>query len=101
MLMMLHDLSLIRELQLPIVTVVFTDGSLSLIRVSEDRRGLTPYGVDFTPPDFAAIAQAFGIRGVRAKTIDDVKASVEGALAERKPVLLDIPVDYREYYDLV
>ena len=34
MLMMLHDLVLIRELNLPLVIVVLTDGSLSLIRVS-------------------------------------------------------------------
>ena len=39
MLMMVHDLTLIRELELPIVIVVFTDRSLSLIRVSESRKG--------------------------------------------------------------
>ena len=54
MLMMIHDLALIRELNLPIIIVVCTDRSLSLIRVSEHRRGIAPYGVDFAPPDFAA-----------------------------------------------
>ena len=42
MLMMLHDLALIRELALPIIVIVLSDRSLSLIRVSEERRGIAP-----------------------------------------------------------
>jgi acetolactate synthase-1/2/3 large subunit len=101
MLMMLHDLALIRELNLPIVTVVFSDSSLSLIRVSQQRRGLPNYGVDFTAPDFAAIAQAFGIAGRRAESIAAVRTEVERALSARRSLLLDVPVDPGEYYDLV
>ena len=101
MLMMIHDLALIRELHLPIVIVVLSDRSLSLIRVSEHRRGMAPYGVDFTPPDFAAIAQAFGIAGCRVRCIGEVKSCVERALTERIPFLIDVPIDYSEYYDLV
>jgi acetolactate synthase-1/2/3 large subunit len=88
-------------LHLPIVIVVLSDRSLSLIRVSEHRRGMAPYGVDFTPPDFAAIAQAFGIAGCRVRSIGEVKSCVERALTERIPFLIDVPIDYSEYYDLV
>jgi len=101
MLMMIHDLALIRELGLPVIIVVFTDRSLSLIRVSEERRGIAPYGVDFSPPDFAAIAQAFGIVSKRASTIAEARESVERALTARTPFLVDVAVDYREYYELV
>jgi len=101
MLMMLHDLALIRELALPVIMVVLTDGSLSLIRVSAERRGFPPYGVDFNPPDFARIGQAFGIAGQRASSVAAAKACVETALTKRIPLLLEVPVDYREYYDLV
>ncbi len=101
MLMMLHDLALIRELGLPVTMVVLSDRSLSLIRVSAERRGYPAYGMDFTPPDFAAIAQAFGIAGFRAQTIAGARDALEQALGRREPFLLDVPVDYREYYDLV
>jgi len=101
MLMMLHDLALIRELALPIAIVVFTDRSLSLIRVSEHRRGLAPYGVDFHPPDFAAIGQAFGIASTRVAAIADLRASLDRALSQRTPCLIDVPIDFQEYYDLV
>ncbi len=101
MLMMLHDLALIRELALPIIIVVLSDRSLSLIRVSEERRGIKPYGVDFTPPDFAKIAEAFGIASRKAHDIADARDAVERALTARTPLLIDVPIDYREYYDLV
>ena len=101
MLMMLHDLALIRELGLPIVMVVLSDRSLSLIRVSEERRGIAPYGVDFTPPDFAKIADAFGIPSHKAQGIADARDAVARALSTRTALLVDIPIDYREYYDLV
>jgi len=101
MLMMMHDLALIRELALPILIVVFTDRSLSLIRVSESRKKIEPYGVDFCPPDFAAAAQAFGIASHRAADISDARAAAERALASGKPFLMDVPIEYREYYELV
>jgi acetolactate synthase-1/2/3 large subunit len=101
MLMMMHDLVLIRELGLPIVIVVFVDRSLSLIRVSESRKGIEPYGVDFCPPDFAGAAQAFGMASHRAIGIEDARDAVEQALSARKPSLIEVPIDHCEYYDLV
>jgi acetolactate synthase I/II/III large subunit len=101
MLMMLHNLGLIRELNLPIIIVVFSDSSLSLIRVSQHRRGFPRYGVDFPAPDFAAIARAFGIRGVRADSLGAVRSQVERALEGRTPVVIDVPVDPGEYQDLM
>ena len=101
MLMMLHDLALIRDLRLPIVIVVLSDRSLSLIRVGAERRGFPPYGVDFAPPDFAAVAAAFGVSGKRVAGIEDAKQSVEQALHKRAPLVLEVPIDFTEYYELV
>jgi acetolactate synthase-1/2/3 large subunit len=101
MLMMLHNLLLIRELALPILVVVFVDHSLSLIRVSAERRGFPPCGVDFRAPDFVRAAEAYGIAARRAGSIHEVRACVEQALSDRVPFLLEVPVDLREYYELV
>lgn len=101
MLMMTHDLVLIRELGLPITIVVLKDNSLSLIRVAQERRGYPPCGVDFTAPDFSTIAKAFGICGERAETVAEAKAALENALHRRNPLVLEVPVDLREYYELV
>jgi thiamine pyrophosphate-dependent acetolactate synthase large subunit-like protein len=101
MLMMLHDLTLVRELALPIVIVVFTDASLSLIRLAAERRQFEPIGVDFRPPDFAAAAQAFGIQSKRASSIAEARSLLEQALSRRIPYLIEAPVDYREYRDVI
>jgi acetolactate synthase-1/2/3 large subunit len=101
MLMMLHDLALLRELALPVIVVVFADRSLSLIRVSAERRGFPPSAMDFNPPDFVRIAQAFGIASQRATSVSAARTCVETALLKRIPFLLEVPIDYREYYDLV
>jgi acetolactate synthase I/II/III large subunit len=101
MLMMVHDLVLIWELGLPVVIVCLTDGSLSLIRLGQERRGFLPHGVDFLPPDFAAVAEAFGIHSEKAKTIEDSKVRLQRALEQRRPMLLDVPVDFREYYEFI
>lgn len=101
MLMMLHDLVLIRELHLPIIVVVCVDNSLSLIHVSMERRGFVPCGVDFKAPNFAALASGFGIRGERVTRAAEARRLVEEALERREPLVIEVPVDYREYYDLV
>ncbi len=101
MLMMLHDLVLIRELNLPVLIVVFSDSCLSLIRVSQQRRGLPNCGVAFAAPDFAAIARSFGIAAERAENVAVVRSGVERALAGREPFVLDVSVDPGEYFDLM
>jgi acetolactate synthase I/II/III large subunit len=101
MLMMMHDLALIRELGLPIVMVVFTDASLSLIRLAAERRKFEPVGVDFHPPDFAAAARAFGIEAGRASTLAEARTLAEQALTRRVPYLIEAPVDYREYRNVI
>jgi acetolactate synthase-1/2/3 large subunit len=101
MLMMLHDLAMIRELGLPIVIVVFTDASLSLIRLAAERRQFEPVGVDFQPPDFPAVARAFGIEAKRGSTVVEARRLVEQALTLRVPYLIEAAVDYREYRSVI
>lgn len=101
MLMMQHNLALIASMGIPVLTVVFTDGSLSLIRFSQTRRGLPAYGTDFSPPDFAGVARAHGIAATRVTTLDEVKVRTSQALAARAPYLLEVPVDLLAYRELV
>jgi thiamine pyrophosphate-dependent acetolactate synthase large subunit-like protein len=80
---------------------VFTDGSLSLIRLAQTRRGLPPLGTDFTPPDFTRFAAACGIESARPTTLEGVKRHADRAVATRAPFLLDVPIDLGEYEDLI
>ena len=97
MLMTLHMLEYQRRQRLPVVAVVFTDQSLSLIRLAQERRGFRPTGVDFRAPAFAAVAQGFGIEARRVASIGELSRAFAAALESREPWLLDVPVDAREY----
>ena len=44
-------------------------------------------------PDFAKVAEAFGIRGVSVSTEDELKTAVEEAHAFDGPIVLDVHVD--------
>jgi acetolactate synthase-1/2/3 large subunit len=43
-------------------------------------------------PDFPAVAQAFGARGMRVQSADEIGPALEAALAESRPVLIDVPL---------
>jgi acetolactate synthase-1/2/3 large subunit len=88
-------------LKLPVIIVVLSDSSLSLIRLSAERRGFPTYGVDFQPPDFRAIAEAFGIAARRVADVTELRDSAAQALSERRATVIDVPIDYREYYELI
>jgi acetolactate synthase-1/2/3 large subunit len=47
-------------------------------------------------PDFVALAEAFGLRGLRAKNLSELDSVLETAMAHEGPVLVDINVDDKE-----
>jgi acetolactate synthase-1/2/3 large subunit len=96
-LMMLHNLTFLTEHRVPIAIVCFVDDSLSLIRVGQKRRRLPPYGVDFRAPDFAAIAEGFGVSGRRVTSVDQLAEALGAAIRGDRPTVLAVPIDAREY----
>ena len=97
LLMMQHNFVFMRQYDVPVVVVCFVDNSLSLIRLAQQRRGVETYGVDFPAPDFARVAEAHGITGVRASTIGELTRAVERALTSRAAAVIHVPVGIREY----
>ncbi|HLJ60510.1 MAG TPA: thiamine pyrophosphate-binding protein [bacterium] len=96
-LMMLHNLTLLAQHKLPIVIICFVDDSLSLIRVGQKRRGFAPHGVDFAAPDFAAIAEGFGVSGTRVTSVDHLARALEEAILADRPAVLSVGIDAHEY----
>ncbi len=80
-----------------IITVVYNDSSLSLIRIAQEYRGHANCGVDFGKVDFAAAAAAHGAWGARIETMDDLDRAVAAAGRMRCPAVLDVSIDPTEY----
>ena len=57
------------------------------------------FGLGATPllgPDFANLAQAFGIPGFRCETVDDFPAHLDKALSLDEPSIVVVPIDYSQ-----
>jgi len=58
--------------------------------------GIEDFGTHLRNPDFARIAEGAGMRGLSAKTADDISPMIEEALSFDGPALVEIPVSRQE-----
>lgn len=99
--MCLGELLTAREQKSSIVVVVFNDGSISLIDIKQQARALPPEGVRWDRPDFARIAEGFGLSAWRARTETEFRAAIAAALTSDRPALVDVHVDPTGYPDQI
>jgi acetolactate synthase-1/2/3 large subunit len=95
--MTLGELGTLAEVGGPVLVVVFKDDALDLIRSHQRRAGLPPFGTEFRGPDFARVAEAHGMEGVRAAEPEAVARAAETALVESRPVLIEALIDPVSY----
>lgn len=88
--MLLGDLITAATHDLPVKLVVFDNGSLGMVRLEMEQVGLPAYGTTLENPDFARVAEAIGLRGIRVEDPHAVDDAVREALAHDGPVLLDV-----------
>ena len=94
--MLMGDFLSLVQLGLPVKVVVFNNGALGFIELEQKSTGFLPFGTDFKNPNFAAMAEAVGVRGIRLEDPGEVEAGVAAALAHNGPVLVDAVVNRTE-----
>ena len=94
--MLMGDFLSLAQLQLPVKVVVFNNGALGFIELEQKSTGFLPTGTELRNPNFAAMAEAVGIRGIRLEDPADVEAGIAAALAHDGPVLVDAVVNRTE-----
>jgi acetolactate synthase-1/2/3 large subunit len=94
LLMNVQELATLAELDLPVAVLVFNNAQLGLVRQQQELFYHQRYEASrFTAvPDFAALAQAFGVRGLRLDPRHDPLADLAAALAAPGPCVIDIPI---------
>ena len=92
--MNIQELATLAELDLPVAVLVFNNAQLGLVRQQQELfYGRRYKAAHFTSvPDFAALARAFGIRGLRLDPDRDPLAELSAALAAPGPCVIDIPI---------
>jgi pyruvate dehydrogenase (quinone) len=94
--MLMGDFLSLAQLGLPVKVVVFNNGALGFIELEQKSTGFLNFGTEFKNPNFAAMAEAVGIRGIRLEDAADVEPGIAAALAHDGPVLVDAVVNRQE-----
>jgi acetolactate synthase-1/2/3 large subunit len=93
-LMNIQELATLAELDLPVAVLVFNNSQLGLVRQQQElfynRRFEAAHFASV--PDFAALARAFGIRGLRLDPRGDPLSALSTALAAPGPCVIEIPI---------
>jgi pyruvate dehydrogenase (quinone) len=94
--MLMGDFLSLVQLGLPVKVCVFNNGALGFIELEQKSTGFLNFGTDFKNPNFAAMAEAVGVRGIRLERPAEVEDGVAAALAHDGPVLIDAVVNRQE-----
>ncbi|MFF6957022.1 thiamine pyrophosphate-dependent enzyme [Streptomyces sp. NPDC008317] len=88
--MLLGDLMTLKTYDMPVTLVVFDNRRLGMVKLEQEQSGLPEFGTVLDNPDFAAVATALGLTGIRVTDPDELDDAVRTALAAPGPVLLDV-----------
>jgi pyruvate dehydrogenase (quinone) len=94
--MLMGDFLTIAQYRLPLKVVVFNNGALGFIELEQKSTGFLDFGTELKNPNFAAMAEAIGVRGIRLEDPSDVDQGIADALAHDGPVLVDAVVNRTE-----
>jgi pyruvate dehydrogenase (quinone) len=94
--MLMGDFLSLVQLGLPVKVVVFNNGTLGFVELEQRATGFLDFGTQLKNPNFAAMAEAAGIRGIRIEDPADVESGIAAALAHDGPVLVDAVVNREE-----
>ena len=96
--MTLNDLATMVQYRVPVKIVVINNRSLGMVRQWQEiffEKRYCDIDLNFSP-DFAKLAESYGIRGSRVEHRVDVKDAIHDFLSDREPRLIDFWVDPAE-----
>jgi len=91
--MLMGELLTVVQYNLPIKIVVFDNGALGMVKLEMEIDGLPDWQTDLRNPDFAKVAEAMGIKGIRIENPADLHSGIKQALDHDGPVLVDAITD--------
>ncbi|WCK56914.1 ubiquinone-dependent pyruvate dehydrogenase [Aneurinibacillus sp. Ricciae_BoGa-3] len=94
--MLMGDLLTLRQHKFPVKVVVFNNSALSFVELEMKAAGYLETGTDLNNPNFADVARAIGIEGIRVEDPGDLEDAVRRTFEYDGPVLLDVVVNRQE-----
>ena len=100
-LMMVGEMATAKRLGVPVVFVLLTDHSLTLIGVKQQRQSYPAYGTPLHGDGYDSAHTFFGVPVLQAHDAASYRAALGKAFAAGGPVIVEAFVDPREYAELV
>ena len=88
--MMMGDFVTLTQMGLPVKVVVLNNGTLGFVEMEMKANGFLDTGVDLKNPNFAAMAEAMGVKGIRVEKPQDLEGALRSALDHPGPALVDV-----------
>jgi len=91
--MLMGDLLTLTQYDLPIKVLVFNNSALGMVKLEMETGGFPDYQTDLKNPNFAKLAEAVGMMGVRIENPADLTSGFKKALQHPGPALIDVVTD--------
>jgi len=88
--MMMGDFITLSQQRLPVKVIVLNNGTLGFVEMEMKANGFLDTGCDLENPNFASMAEAMGIKGIRVESPGDLRNALTEALLHEGPVLVDV-----------
>jgi acetolactate synthase-1/2/3 large subunit len=97
-LMNIQEMSTAVQYRLPVKIFILNNKWMGMVRQWQELLHGGRYSESYTAalPDFVKLAEAFGGRGLRATTVDELDGAIRDMLETPGPVILDVAVDEAE-----
>ena len=88
--MLLGELLTLRQQQLPVKIVVLNNNALAFVELEMKADGFVNFGTDLTNPNFAELARAAGLHGVRVERPGELDGALREAFDHDGPAVVDV-----------
>lgn len=89
----LGELGALKDTGLPVAIVVWCNNGYREIKTSMENADVSTVGVEFTVPDFVAVANAYGIKGKQASSASNLCEEIERSHDSGESVLIAVNED--------
>ena len=88
--MMMGDFLSLTQLGLPIKIILLNNGTLGFVEMEMKANGFVDTGCDLVNPNFADMANAVGVKGIRVTDSKDLRGAIAEAFKHDGPALVDV-----------